>query len=496
MANFFKSAWDSLFAASSADDGSGFQLIDLDDDFDFDDDPTFEKLAGTFGTIGTTAQTISDGFVAIDERDAKMGGSARFVVYQQMTHDFTIVAASIRLFLNLIAKSNWTVVPAKDDRGEPLPGAVELANLIDSMRKDIHGTWPRTIRRIAMYIFYGFSVHEWTAKRRDDGNITIGKISHRPQSSISRWDMEDRTEVLGVYQRLADGKEVLIPRAKIIYAVDDALTDHPEGLGLLRHIRRATKRLKAFEELEEVGYENDLRGIPVASIPMGEIDAKAKKMGAGGAGYISRVQAPFLKFVKGHVRNKKQGMMIDSATYRSNDEARSPSSVRKWGVDLLQGDSTAFDSIANSIKRLREEIALALGTEHLLIGQDGAGSLALSRTKTGTFYMTVIAVMQELVDIMDNDWLGPIMDMNGFDPLIRPKLAAEEIRDEDIEKITNALTKLVQAGGQIGDEAIWEVLDMMGLSRPNPDTLEDDLDLSLNPNKPTDPNADPLIPEE
>lgn len=499
MANFFKTAWDGLLGKADESDPASMEIFDLDDADDADDDDEFAKLAtGKSSEIGTTAQTISDGYVANDDPDPAMQTNARFTIYNRMVNDITIIAASVRLFLHLISKSNWSVIPAKDADGEVLPGAQEMADLLDNMRQDIAGSWPRTIRRIAMFIFIGYSVHEWTAKRRDDGNITIGKIGHRPQSSIFRWDMEEDTDVRGVWQRLANGREVLIPRAKMIYAVDDALTDHPEGTGLFRHLRRATKRLKAFEDLEEVGYENDLRGIPVASIPMGEIDQKAKKMGAGAAAYISRVKAPFMKFVKGHVRNKKQGMLIDSATYRSTDEARSPSSVRKWLVELLQGEGGAFDPISNAIKRIKEEIALALGTEHLLIGQDGAGSLALSKTKTGTFYLTMIAVMQELVDIMQRDWRDPIWEMNGFPEELKPTLAAEEIRDEDIEKITSALAKLVQAGGNIGDEAIWEVLDMMGLSRPSDQEIEDDeLDQSLNSGRtnPLDPNA-PIPPEE
>ncbi len=448
MANRFTAAWDSLLGKADADDGESpsMEVFDIEDLDEAEDEEGFEKLdGGSFSELGSTAQTISDGYVSLDDPDPAMQGPNRFIIYNRMMHDITIIAASVRLFLNLISKSNWTVVPAKDANGDALPGAEEMAELLDSMRKDLTTSWPRTIRRIAMFIFVGYSVHEWTAKRRDDGNITIGKIGHRPQSSIFRWDMEEDTDVMGVYQRLANGKEVLIPRRKMIYAVDDALTDHPEGTGLFRHLRRATKRLRAFEDLEEVGYENDLRGIPVASIPMGEIDRKAKKMKSGAAAYISRVKAPFMKFVKGHVRNKKQGILMDSETYRDAGENRSPSSVRKWLVELLQGEGGAFDPMSNAIKRIKEEIALALGTEHLLIGQDGAGSLALSKTKTGTFYLTLISVMQELVDIMERDWRDPIWEMNGFPEELKPTLAAEEIRDEDIEKITSALVLFVSS---------------------------------------------------
>lgn len=499
MANRFTAAWNALTGqGETAADDLGAELFDLDDAIDVDaDDMGIEKRDGVTGKpIGSTAQTVSEGYVSPDERDPRMIGAQRFDEFNRMIQDFTIVAASVRLTLNLIAKAVWNVTPPTDEDDKPLPGGEELADLLKSMMDDIEGsTWSRTVRRVAMFIFMGFTLHETTMKLRDDGHITIGRIGHRPQKTISRWDIKDDV-ILGVWQRQANGQEVYIPRDKLIYAVDDSLTDHPEGQGLLRHIRRATKRLKGYEELEEVGFENDLRGIPVARIPMSEIDAKASKMAKDGQAWANRIRAPFLKFIQGHVRNKKQGMLLNSETYRGMDDARSPSAVPKWAVELLQGESTTSDAIANAIKRLREEIALALGTEHLLTGTDGKGSMALSKTKSGSFYMTIISALGEIVAVMKSDWRDQIWEANGWPEDLKPDLAVEEIRDEDVEEITNALANMARAGATFSwdDPAILEVLDMLGLSRPNVEDKINEADLALRGNQPPVP-AIPVIEE-
>lgn len=473
MASVFNKIMESVFPFSNNEvadlgsDGPGIEVFDLDDEDDL------EKADGAFDNVGSTGLLVTNGYVSNEDPDSTMAGPQRFDEFMKNINEFTIIAASIRLFLNLIAKSNWTVVPAKDKDNNILPRAQELADKLDDMRGDLKTSWPRLIRKMAMFKFNGFSIHEWTAEILETGDIGLIDISHRPPKTIIRWEFDEDENIIGVWQTLPSGKEVMIPRDKMIYAVDDSFTDHPEGLGLLRHLVKTIKRLRGMQSLEEVGYENDLRGIPIASIPLKDLDTAAQTKGKA---WATAMKAPYKKFISGHVRNKKQGIITDSETYRSLDEAQSPSPVKKWDLSLLQGESTAFVALGDTIKRLNEEISRLLGTEHLMLGAGGQGSLALSQSKVGTFYMTIISTLQELVDIMERDWVDPTWEINGWPEELKPSLAAEEIRDEDIEKITVAIANLARSGAvfSMQDEAVSEVLDMLGLTRPTP---EDDVDL-------------------
>lgn len=436
-----------------------------------------DKNSG-FGFKGSAAIVQVGGYIASDAALEKLIKGDKYVAYEKLLHDLPILAAALRLFMSLVAKSTWQIEPPADLPDDQKARAEEIAEVYRSIMADTETPWPRIVRRIAMYVFYGFSVHEWAAVKRSDGYIGIADIRVRPQSSINRWELDTEGRVLGVWQLQPDGKEVLIPRSKIIYAVDDTMTTSPEGTGLVRHLVRSAARLRAYEVVEEVAYENDLRGIPVARAPLNEMQQRVDD-GSKPQGWLEFLVEPLRAFITGQIRNEKTGLVLDSAVYRDESDEKSPSGAQKWGVDLLRGDAQGLADVASVVQRITTEIAIVLGVEHLLLGKDGGGSLALSKDKSGTFYMTLTGALYELVAILEDDWRDPIAEMNGFPKELLPTLAVEEIRNEDIEQITTALRNMAQAGVMImpGDPCVSELFGMMGLTPPpDPDLVDELLD--------------------
>ena len=170
--------------------------------------------------------------------------------------------------------------------------------------------------------------------------------------------------------------------------VDDTLNDSPEGMGLFRHLARPARHLKRYEELEGFGFEMDLSGIPLVRAPVIELAKQVTR------GELTQKQAnerlqPLMDFVKNHIRNPRQGMMLDSMTYRSEDERRTPSSQPLFDLEIMTGSPQSFEAAASSIERLNREMARILGVEQLLLGSSGSGSYALSQDKTHSFYLLV-----------------------------------------------------------------------------------------------------------
>jgi hypothetical protein len=463
-----------------------------------------QKVAPT-QTIGSAAVQQVGGMVFTVERNPLLVGEKRFDTYDLMLRNTTIVAAGVRLFLNLLARAEWTINPAEGE--EDNPRAQEIADLAYEMMFDMSTPWSTVVRKQAMYRFQGFAVQEWTAKKRADGAIGMLDVENRPQRSISRWDLDQSQTVQGVYQRGTDMKEVLLPRGKIIYSVDDTLTDNPEGLGLYRHLADTAHRLKNYLDLEEIAYETDLRGIPVARAPLEELRQEVDQAGPAGSDAHAKAEAtrsaklqPLKDFITRHIRNKKMGLLLPSATYVSQgNDTQTPSSVQKWGLELLQGDSQSIEAIAQAINRLNAEMARVLGCEHLLLGADGSGSLALAKSKVGTFYLTVTSTLSELVEVFERDWLMPLAELNGWPPELIPSLGVQDITDQDVAEVADVLAKLAQAGATIlpSDPAVGELYDKLGLTRPPEDAMQ--MDASLNPrrNDPVDPeNAQVANPDE
>lgn len=431
---------------------------------------------------GTSGTAIWGGYVQQPEAKSDLTGRERYKTFSEALVNTSIVAAGVRYFLNLVSKAEWKVEPPEDGGAK----AVEVAELIeDILLKDMDTPWHRVVRRAAMYRFYGFSIQEWTAKRRDDGAIGFLDIEPRPQITIERWDADVHGTIQGVVQRSPQTQlELYIPRSKVLYMVDDSLNDSPEGLGLLRHIAEPARRLRRLEQLEGWGYETDLRGIPLGRAPFSELQAMVQKNKLSSA-ERTRIEQGMKDFIEGHIKSPQLGLILDSLTYRTDDEKAAPSNVRKWDLELLKSGSTNLGDVAKAIQRLNREIARIIGVENILLGESGAGSLAMSRDKSDNFGLIVDSTLLELTEGFEVDVVNPIMALNGIPDEFKPTLKTDSIQHRDITEITDALVDMAQAGATLmsTDPAVGEVYDLLGLSRP-PITMNDAVDSSLENDQP------------
>lgn len=445
--------------------------------------------------IGTSNINGNGGYIFENERDPNLVGANRWKTYDEMLRNTTIVATGVRAFLNLLSGAQWTVNAAEGQ--EENPKAQEIADLCYDCLFDMTTSWATVVRKTAMFRFNGSAILEWTAKRRADGAIGFMDIENRPVSSIEKWNRDASGTLESVTQRTLVGGVAEIPRSKVVYAVDDTLTDSPEGLGLFRHCAPTDERLKIFLGLEETGFTTDLRGIPIARAPLEQLRREVEAAGGGEASKkaeANRINSlePLRKFVRRHLRSKDTGVMLSSDTFMSQGgDTQSPSSVYKWDLDLLNGDSTSFADIAKSISRMTQELARLLGVEHLLLGSDGTGSLALAQSKIGTFYLNLSSTLQDLVEIFERDIIGPLALLNGWPDELLPELAVAEISEVDIEMVTRALASLATAGAPLtpDDPAVGEVRDRLGLSRTPSDLMAREADAAISPGPGSGPEA-------
>lgn len=427
-------------------------------------------------TIGGMGRAVYGGFVQDNETSADLRGDSKYIQFSDMLANTSIVAAGVRYFLNLTANAEWNFEPADTPKGQ------EMADLCrELLTEDPKTSWPRIVRRAAMYRFYGFSVQEWTARRRDDGIITFADISPRAQKTIKRWDIDFETgDVIGMVQTVPQTqKEIYLPRIKTLYLVDDTLDDGPEGLGIFRHLAGPAKRLKRYEQLEGLGFEHDLRGIPIGRGPFTKL-AEAVKAGTISQADRIAIEKPLRDFITGHTKAANLGILLDSASYESQDETSKASNVRQWEVELLKGQTSGLSDVATAISRVNRELARILGVEQLLLGEASAGSFALSKDKTQSFFLLIDGTLRELTETVQNDLVDVIWHLNGWDPEDKPTLTTEAVRYQDIEQITAALRDMAAAGAVLepDDEAIGEVRDLLGLSRP-PERLHELVEAGL-----------------
>ena len=414
-------------------------------------------------TVGVGGTAIYGGYIQPEEKNKELVGVERWKTYAEVLVNVAIVGAGVRYFLNLVGKAGWSVEPSDEKNAE----AVELAKKVDEILNDMGTPFARVMRRASMYKFYGYSIQEWTAKKRKDGVIGLKDIEPRPHKTIERWDTDENGNVIGVMQRSPQTfKEIYLPRQKIVYLCDDSLSDSPEGLGLLRHVVPHARKLMRYEALEGIGFETDMRGIPIGRAPLALLDKLVEQ------GKISETKKEEMvqvirDFITNHIRAADTGLVLDSLPYRTTDEKSTPSQTLQWTVDLIKGEAPALEDIAKAITRLIQCIAQLLGVEHLLLGMNDRGSFALSRDKTQNFFLIVDSALEELGDGFRKDIITRLFELNGWNLDLLPKLKPEPIKFMDIEQLAELLKSIAIAGAPLlpDDPAINALRDLAGLPR-------------------------------
>ena len=435
------------------------------------------RRASPTQTLGVHGTAVYGGYPQTEERNRDLASpDARYRTYSDIVLNTSIVAAGVRYFLNLISKSKWSFTPAEADIGGRFAEMVEQA-----LTEHPSTPWHRIVRRAAMYRFYGFSIQEWTARRTDEGDLTFADVAPRAQVTIERWDVDETGKVNGVEQRSPQTQEAIyLPRSKILYLVDDTLNDSPEGLGLFRHLVEPAQRLREYERLEGFGFETDLRGIPVVRAPLTDLNTLVADDELSDENRTSLL-APLREFIENHVRNPKLGIFLDSKTYETLDDAQRPSNVRLYDVELLNCNSQSFAEHAAAIERLNREIARILGVEQLLLGADSAGSYALSHDKTSSFYLLVDGSLTSIREQVETDLVKTLFMLNGWPEEMMPEIGTEAVRFTDVEAVASALRDMATSGAPLMPDhpAVGEVYDLMGLTRPDQDQLQLQVDAEL-----------------
>jgi len=406
-------------------------------------------------TAGAPGYHYYGGYVGEPEKAPDLQGVEKYRSFARIVSNTSVVASSMRFYLNFLAHPGWRMDPADENDRR----AVEIAEFCD---KAIHGMrrpWHRVVKRAGTAPFYGFDIQEVTLRVRDDGQLDLLSVDPRSQWTIEQWDIDETGHVHGVLQRSPwDNREIYLPRWKIIYIGDDSLTDNPQGLGLLRQVYPAAKRLERYEQLEMFGFETDLRGIPVGYAPLTALHNQTLNNKQLTQGQVDAKTAHMRDFLRRHIVNPESGLLLDSMTYTANDEVRTPSGSPMWKMELLTGGGRGLVEVGAAIQRMNHEIARIMGMEHLLLGQD-RGTQALSKDKTNNVRLQIESTLTELAWSFQRDLVRPLCEANGWPEELWPSIEHDPIHQGDVEELVAALEGIARAGAPLApDDPVVEAL--------------------------------------
>jgi hypothetical protein len=302
----------------------------------------------------------------------------------------------------VITRLEWRVDPFSDDSadGDVKPEDKEAAVFIESCMHDMSDSWDSTLSQILSMLVFGFSYHEIVYKVRkgdsndpkrrskhNDGKIGWRKLPIRAQETLFRWEIDADGGIQAMVQvDPSTGGIHTIPIDKALLFRTVTTKNNPEGRSILRNAYRAWFFKRRIEEIEAIGIERDLAGLPVAYLPPEYLSSSA-------SAEQQAVLASIQSIVTSIKRNEQEGIVMP-AMY---DDA----GHKMFDLQLLSsGGSRQFDT-DKIINRYDQRMAMSILSDFILLGSDRVGSYALGASKMDLWSMSVDAIAKNIAEVMN-----------------------------------------------------------------------------------------------
>lgn len=399
-----------------------------------------------FSEIGTSGLERYAGVITEEQFIPGLHGRQAILTYKEMRENNSIVGAVLFAIDNLLRQTEWRVDPFSEDGQH-----VEDSEFVKECMDDMSATWPDTISEILSMLEYGWAYHEIVYKRRlgpneddpsknskhNDSKIGWRKFPLRAQETLDRWKLDDDGGVQAMVQKAPpDYIERIIPIKSALLFRTTTRKNNPEGRSLLRNAYQPYYYMKRIMEIEGVGIERDLAGLPFAKVDPDIMSDKAspeqKAMLARIIDIVTRVR-----------RDAMEGIVFPSL-YDGNGNAL-------YSFELLNsGGSRQFDTSA-IIERYSRHIAMTVLADFILLGHEGVGSYALSADKTDLF-KTALGTILDIIKETFNRYAVPrLFALNGFDLEELPTIEWNPIGDVDLNNIGTFIAACVSAGMSFND---------------------------------------------
>lgn len=398
--------------------------------------------------IGSTGLDHYGGYLN-EEKLRQLMGNKSMETFAEMADNDPTVGALLEAIDKLMRQVEWTVVPFS-----PSPEHQADADFLTSCMKDMDQPWSEFISEVyGAMLPFGFSPHEIVYKLRQgpqpymldkppekrvptssysDGLIGWHKLAARHPTTIEKWNITDYGDIDGLWQNAPPRyQEVYIPISKLLLFRASTRKNNPQGKSILRNAFRPWYFKKKIENLEGIGIERDLAGLPMAYVPPELLSLEASPS--------ERALLERIKTIITNVRRDEQEGVIFPMIY---DENGKPLYEFKL---LTTGGQRQFKT-SESIERYRQDIAMTSLADFILLGHEKVGSFSLHSSKTSLFTTALGAWLQSVADVLNRKAVPQLFLVNGRPLDALPQFTYGDIEKVDLNELGAYITALTGAG--------------------------------------------------
>lgn len=389
-----------------------------------------------------------------EEFDWELKGARGLMVYRRMADTDPTISGALHAISLILRAVKWTAEAAKDS-GEQGKDDAEFAQ---SLLDDMSHTFEDLIAEILSMLVYGWAYFEVVTKRRvgpdetdpkmrskyDDGRIGVRKIAIRGQETLQNWIMDEDGGISGMVQNdYWNGTgDIVLPIERCLLFRTTSRKNSPEGVSVLRAAYRPWYYYCRIQEVEAIGIERDLAGLPVVRIPSDMLNAAKTDPVVAAAVQSYQKLARDLRF------NEQGAVVLPSDVYTGmGPNGESFSTVRKVDFELVaSGGSRAINTKEVKTDYQRDMVRSVLA-DFLMLGTD-KGAYNLSESKTNLFLKACETWIDGIQAVFNRYLLPRIWRLNGFSTPT-PTYKRGRLTPIDLEPLINFLKGMAEAGATV-----------------------------------------------
>lgn len=405
-----------------------------------------KRSSTDFMEVGSSGLHQNGGVVAEDFL-RQLQGKQKYANFREMADNDPVVGGYLSGIEMIVRSVDWAVQPA-DEMDER---AVAEAEFISSCLNDMSTSWDDTLASILTFLVYGFSYHEIVYKYRrgftddaktrskyNDGRIGWRKLPIRAQDTVQRWEFDKNGGIQGLYQLDASAPDkglVFLPIEKCLLFRTTTKMNNPEGRSILRNAFVPWYYKRRIQEIEAIGIERDLAGMPVAYVPPQLLSNNATSEERAALDAIKQI-------VRNIKRDEQEGIVFPLAY---DPDTKLPA----YDLKLLStGGRRQFDT-NEIVTRYDQRIAMTVLADFMLLGHEGVGTQALSVSKIELFLTSLTAYLEQIAQVFNQYAIPRLMRLNGVSEELSPYLTYTPPKNIDLDGIAKFVTAMAQAGAPL-----------------------------------------------
>ena len=408
-----------------------------------------------FGIGGVAGESV------VTEHLAELRGASGRAIYREMRLNSPVVAAVLSAIGWAMRAITYKAKPASEDAEDE-----RAAEFLDECLDDLSFSFSDEMSFIIdPMLEQGFSLLETVYKKRlgrspepydgvddpaiskhNDGLIAWRKWVPRPANSLAEgqeWQFDDTGGIQGVWQAgtAPTWDPVFIPIERLLnFRTTAAPANSPEGLSLLRSMYIPYYFATQIAEIEGIGVERDLAGLPVAYT-------------GHGASLDPNDTTSDYSLLKNTVTNIRR----DSAegVVMPGPKMTETSDGSGYLLELLStGGSRQFDTSA-IIHRYHTLMSLAALAQFVFLGLEKVGSYALANVHSEYFNLALKGWADNIADVLNRHAVPRLFALNpSFHITELPQLEHSEAGVPNLEHLAELINTLVGAKVLTPDESL------------------------------------------